>query len=532
MKKVFPVFLISAALTACINFDESNREVDNIEHESIRYRDNVSNRDYVVEPEKYRVDVHGGFYVGTDFVVDDKEIPADIFDTARSFVAGDAMSLTNLISYLKNETGITFTRSFELVPRGDDLEDQISIAETQDLGSENEKKEEEAEENKLLEFVRTPDYSLNHRSITLRNLLDDISSTMGIQWTYSKSEGVHFFYYLTESFVIAKTGDGGNTEYISTTDNTTDSENGGSQGRLKSEFKFQPQFWLNTLTSIENMRSPYGRVVTNSATGSVTVTDSPDFVETIGDYIKTLNDQLALKAHVKFTTIKVTTDSSQQLNLSLSAAYAKSQDYVVGFTNPRTAIQNGGEFNFRVDDPNSRWNGSQVFLDALDSATKLSILNERHYLIRNHSVFNYTKGDVLRYLESASVTNTSDVGSTEGTELGEQFLGFGLAFYPRIYDKSKMVFNVMLDQVDLIELESIEVSSELTSQVPQITKEGITTEYDLRSGETVVLAALDLTRANSRGDYVAGQHNCIGGCSLAAGIEREYILHLMSVELD
>src|SRR5690625_7919026 len=95
-------------------------------------------------------------------------------------------------------------------------------------------------------------------------------------------------------------------------------------------------------------------------------------------------------------------------------------------------------------------------------------MRSKSFVLRNPSLFSISKGDVIRYLSSASTTNTAQVGATETSEITDLFVGFGLSFYTRILSRDRVLFNVMLDQSDLNQFENIQINTEQTSRVPQI----------------------------------------------------------------
>src|SRR5690625_5944924 len=116
---------------------------------------------------------------------------------------------------------------------------------------------------------------------------------MGVFWRYSRRSGVTFYYYETDSITITKSSDGGFTDSRSTTASSMDGEGSSSSSSLDAGLRIEPQFWQNTRRVVEDMVSEQGRVLFNEATGSVTVTDNPDVVAQVRDYI----DQLRSEEH-------------------------------------------------------------------------------------------------------------------------------------------------------------------------------------------------------------------------------------------
>src|SRR5690625_7053956 len=83
-----------------------------------------------------------------------------------------------------------------------------------------------------------------------------------------------------------------------------DGEGSSSSSSLDAGLRIEPQFWQNTRRVVEDMVSEQGRVLFNEATGSVTVTDNPDVVAQVRDYIDQLNKSLRLKATVNLVVVR------------------------------------------------------------------------------------------------------------------------------------------------------------------------------------------------------------------------------------
>ena len=279
------------------------------------------------------------------------------------------------------------------------------------------------------------------------------------------------------------------------------------------------------------MASPYGRVLVNTGTGDVVVTDTPDGVRRVENYVAELNKELALKAHVSLSLVRLRSTSERGLGLNINAVYNKASEASLAFESTRRAIEGASSLAGNVTDTSSRWNTSSFFLDALSSFGEVTVLRNKDFVLRNHSTYLLGKGRNIPYLESVGNTNTADVGATETSEIVEKFAGFGVGFYTRILNRDRALFNVLLDLTDFARFQTIQVNSDQSSDVPILDRESHQQEYELRDGQSQVLLSLDLSETSRNDDYVAGKDNCLAGCNQSESTQREYLLYVMTVKV-
>lgn len=520
------------SISACHPLSEFREQTSRTQAVIDKHQHAVNHSNMRVGDARYDVRVSDGYWVATDLEVMDSALPERLVTQRNDYILGDSKSLQDLGTYLTARTGIHIRRAPELIPKNEFVRNDLSLG----FGDQGQpgvpqqiQTSQSGQSGELSDYIHTPSYRLNLKRATFEEVLDQVAQAMGISWSYSRRDGVLFYYYETDTFVIAKTGDGGSAESQSTTASSTQTDDNASTTSLTTNLKIEPKFWENTRRVIEEMSSRHGRVLFNEATGAVTITDNPIAVASIRDYIEQLNKSLRLRATVHLMIARVKKSHGQDLNLNIDAVYQKAEQTLFQLQTQR--ITTGGLTGFSAEaiNPTSAYNGSQIFLDALKSEGEVSVLRSKNFVLRNHSLFSIAKGDVLRYLSSASTTNTSQVGSTESSEITDLFVGFGMSFYTRVINKNRVVFNIMLDQSDLNDFESIPISSEMVSKVPQTSKESVIQEYEMKSGESQVLLAFDLSSGKYNDNSNLG---CLFGCNRSGSREREYLLYIMTTSLE
>lgn len=524
------VLVFATLLSACASqFPSSDRIADTeavIEH----HRDRIDRSNLKVGEAQYDIHVDSGYWVATDLEVLDASMPDNLVVGRNDYVLGDSLDLSEIAAFLTARTGIPVRRAPELVPKGRQVIDQHSLG--RDLGFDDQQQraaEDTRSSTGLADYIRTPRYRLNLRDVTFEEVLDQVSQAMGVYWRYSRRSGVTFYYYETDSFTIAKSSDGGFADSRSTTASSMDGEGSSSSSSLDAGLRIEPQFWQNTRRVVEDMVSEQGRVLFNEATGSVTVTDNPDVVAQVRDYIDQLNKSLRLKATVNLVVVRLKKTSGRDFNINLDAVYRQAERNLFRLQTSRVNVPNLTGLSVENINPNSAWSGTEAFLDALRSEGEVAVMRSKSFVLRNHSLFSISKGDVIRYLSSASTTNTAQVGATETSEITDLFVGFGLSFYTRILSRDRVLFNVMLDQSDLNQFENIQINTEQTSRVPQTSKEGVIQEYEMRNGESQVLLAFNTDTGQYDSSSNAG---CLFGCSRSGSSEQEYLLYILTASLE
>lgn len=520
---------VSVVLTACASQFPSSDRISDTESVVERYRDSIDVADLKVGGAHYDIQVGDGYWVATDLEVLDSSMPDNLVVERNDYILGDSLDLSEIAAFLTARTGIAVRRAPELVPKGRQVMDQRSIG--RELGYEEQSVNVETSQSGtgLADYIRTPRYRLSLRDVTFKDVLDQVAQAMGVHWRYSRRNGVTFYFYETANFTIAKSSDGGSAESRSTTASSMDTEGNSSTSSLETGLRIEPQFWENTRRVVEGMVSEQGRVLFNEATGSVTVTDNPDVVAQIEDYIDQLNKSLRLKATVNLVIARVKKSSGRDFGVNLDAVYRQAERNLFRLQSARPTSPGLTGLSVENINPGSAWSGTEVFLDALKTQGEVAVLRSKSFVLRNHSLFSISKGDVIRYLSSASTTNTAQVGATETSEITDLFVGFGLSFYTRILSKDRVLFNVMLDQSDLNQFENIQINSDQTSRVPQTSKEGVIQEYEMRNGESQVLLAFDL----NTGQYdSASNAGCLYGCNRSGNSEQEYLLYILTASLE
>jgi len=540
------IIVSASMLAACTPLDSVTDNESNAQRQYDTLSGNINERDLTVGAEPVRpIRIDSGYWVATDIEVMDQEMPSWFSSRRDDYVKGDAMSLEQLASYFRTKWHVKINRASELVPRDVvDFKYDENIVETpannevSDTSPTTASTTSSSGSNNLLAYVKTPTFRLNLIDVTPAEAMDTIAEAMGVQWKFSRNEGVTFYYYDTKRFRVAKTADGGKIESKITT-NGSASDSGGDQqssgttqeSSLSGTLTIEPKFWLNTKSTLESLASPYGRVLVNTGTGDVVVTDTPDGVRRVENYVAELNKELALKAHVSLSLVRLRSTSERGLGLNINAVYNKASEASLAFETSRRAIEGASSLAGNITDTSSRWNTSSFFLDALSSFGEVTVLRNKDFVLRNHSTYLLGKGRNIPYLESVGNTNTADVGATETSEIVEKFAGFGVGFYTRILNRDRALFNVLLDLTDFARFQTIQVNSDQSSDVPILDRESHQQEYELRDGQSQVLLSLDLSETSRNDDYVAGKDNCLAGCNQSESTQREYLLYVMTVKV-
>lgn len=469
----------------------------------------------------YEINEDDGIWVSTEYVKSSSLMPKKITDKKYTFITQDSMTLSELSSFISEKTGIRITRAHELVDPTDKFENSTPQY-IQHIGGrdpENESNEDERTNRR----ITTAKYTPSMESGTLKEFLDHIAVTMGISWKYKEDGGIHFYYYDTKTFFVHSTSSG--FQATSVTENNSSSNGEGDSGGESNqsiEASIEPNFWENLTTSVEKIITENGNVVVNKAVGSVTINDNEQAINAVGDYVDDMNRLLKLQVHMRLMLVTVKVDQSDVRSLSYDLVY-NGIDGTLDIDTSRITGEGLSSIGGEITNPDSDWQGSSMFLDALSRRGDVTNAITSDLLISNYRPYHYRHGGTIRYVSNVSTTNTPDVGTSESVEIDELFTGLGVVFMPNIYNKEHLAMNLMLSQQELAQFENV-VLTNTTIKLPETRNQDITNTFYMRTGEMKVLAAFELEQQSTDNSGTASPDTILLGGSKLADSSKELLL--------
>ncbi|MGC1014412.1 PilN family type IVB pilus formation outer membrane protein [Pantoea agglomerans] len=352
----------------------------------------------------------------------------------------------------------------------------------------------------------------------LAGLLDIVTARLGISWKFENGM-ITFFYLQTQRFDIEPSDAKYNLtgSVVSGVSNSSSSDGGGQGGsaggnsggvsgesgtNLKSDVVMGNNLYDDLKATAESMLTPgIGRLDMNKTTGTVVVTDVPDVVRRVGEYLTSENKALSKQVNLKVVIYTVNTDTSDAVGIDWSVIYKTlAGKYGINLAGPAGTIADAGSVSFSVLDTATgsarQFAGSSFLFDALSKQANVSDVRTIPLMTTNMASASVVVGRQIAYLKSVSTT----VYASGNTSLPSQTLtpgsvttGTNITIFPKILEGGdRMMLNMFLNISSLIQLRSI--SSGTASEkleAPEVDSRSVPQRVWLKPGQTVVISGLE-----------------------------------------
>jgi type IVB pilus formation R64 PilN family outer membrane protein len=175
----------------------------------------------------------------------------------------------------------------------------------------------------------------------IRGLLDMAASGLGLSWRIDSS-GVYFYQQDTRTFqlVILNTKVNSSASINSGSGNQLGSGGGTSGGTTgdissnqKTDYGMNSDLYDDIKKTVEQMVTPKsGRFWLSSATGTLSVTDTPDVLNRIGRYIEYQNKVLSRQVQLNIQIVSVNQTRNEQMGLDWGLVYKSLQNVGASLT--------------------------------------------------------------------------------------------------------------------------------------------------------------------------------------------------------
>lgn len=313
-------------------------------------------------------------------------------------------------------------------------------------------------------------YSVHHNG-NIESLLDEVGAKANLSWRWHNGQ-VEFFRHMTKTLVI---------------DNLTPSNllAGNGLSSRNTGNTHSSNMWDDLARSIGSMMSRGGKFTISEGMGTVTVTDTPEAIGQMDDFIASLNSMLGRQISVRTEvyTLPVNHDGTLDLQwdqIDQSLLTSTSVPY-----NAFESLRSGRGLGMSVLPGGANWRGSrgeaqQHFLSTLANQTDLSLVTT--------SSVHTTNGQAVPIRVMDEFTPISG-GLVSGQEPVLQS-GLDMSVLPRIGSSGDILLEV---NMDLSRLNDIQVFGRNGSGIEMAnqTRREFNQQTSLRSGETLLITGLE-----------------------------------------
>lgn len=350
-------------------------------------------------------------------------------------------------------------------------------------------------------------------------LLDEVTARLGLGWRYSPVErAVRISYFETRVFdvwafgdkqVITSTVKGGMSAAAGT--GGSGSGSGGSSGSGISGESNSSSSTTVTLESailqdVQNnvkamlSTAPAGRMYLAPSTGTLTVTDRPEVIARIADYLNSANRTLTRQVVFNVKVFEINLSDSDQVALNMAAVYKSlNAKWGLSLTNTVSGVGDNAVKAAAgiVDTAKSPWAGSNAIVDALAEQGRISNVRTSSFPSLNLQPAPLLIGNVQGYVASSSTTNTAQVGSTSSLNPGTITSGFNMMLLPKIIDSEDLLLMVSLNMSSKPTF-TTRTSNGSSIQTPDYDANSLAPKVALRSGQTMILSGFEQLSENAK----------------------------------
>ena len=262
--------------------------------------------------------------------------------------------------------------------------------------------------------------------------------------------------------------------------------------------------WDDLRQTLDELKSPEGRVYVSEATTTITVKDRPAQVHVIAQYLDTLNQSLSREVALQVQVLEIQLNRGfnygvnwQLVRDSIDGLRMGAQGFIGQPVSLATLGANTAEsaagFILKAK-PNSPWAGTDALVNALSQQGQVSTITRPRVVTLNNQVAEIDINTQKGYLREVSVTTTGNPSSTT-TALtpGTIKTGFTLFILPKIY-KQDVFLQLSSTISNLLNISTVTSSGGNDSansnqiQLPTITEKRFNQRSLVPTGSTLVLA--------------------------------------------
>lgn len=369
----------------------------------------------------------------------------------------------------------------------------------------------------------------------LKGLLDTATARFGVFWKYVNGT-IQIFYTDTRTFQISAIP--GDSALTATVASGSVSGNGGgaagatsggvsSTNNQNTAVKSTLSVYPNIEKSVSVMLSSFGQVVSSPSTGTITVTDTPDRLDRIAQFIENENKSLKRQVMINVTVLAVTVSNADNLGINWNLVY-NDLSKRFGVQNTMPSEPNSTSFAAGIlTTASSKWAGTSVIIDALSSQGQVRRETTASVVTLNNQPVPVQVAKQTSYLMSSQTTLASGVGSTTTLTPGMVTSGFNMTILPHVLNNGTVMLQFSTDISSLRGIRSVE-SNGSRIESPEVDTRNFLQRVAMKSNETLIISGFEQTDDNLDRRGVGHPGNFLLGGGYKAGSNKEVIVILIT----
>ncbi|HAU5521343.1 TPA: PilN family type IVB pilus formation outer membrane protein [Cronobacter sakazakii] len=299
---------------------------------------------------------------------------------------------------------------------------------------------------------------------------------------------------------------------------------GGTSGDIssnqKTDYGMNSDLYDDIRKTIEQMLTPKsGRFWLSAATGTLSVTDTPDVLERIGRYIEYQNKVLSRQVQLNIQIVSVNQTRNEQLGLDWGLVYKSLHNFGATLTgsmaNASTSAGSAGISILDTATGNAaKFSGSSLLIKALSEQGNVSMALNQTDPTANLTPVAYQLSNQQGVLTSSSSTATANVGVTSSQTVTTITTGLFMTMLPFIQENGDVQLQFAFSYTSPPQIEKfISRDGNTRNDIPNTSTQGLARKVNLRSGQTLVLTGSEQQNlsANKQGTFTPDNFILGGG---------------------
>lgn len=372
----------------------------------------------------------------------------------------------------------------------------------------------------------------------LAGFLDAAAARFNVFWEWEgEAERIRFFRHTSKTFRIVALP--GNTKLSARISNQggggSNGGSGGSQSNQETSVTFDDlSVWVGIEEAVKNMLTEKGKAIVTPATGTITVTDTPNVIAKVEQFVRDQNASLARQVVVNVRVLSVELSDSDNYGINWDLVYQSlSGNFGWSFSNSFATDPGASNLALRIlstagsgTASNVRaWAGSEAILSALSKQGRVSQLTSASVTTLNNQPVPVQVGRQTAYLAS-SQTTISDGQSSTSLQPGTISTGFAMNLVPHILDQQNLLLQYAIDISSLLGLTTV-TSGDSSIQTPEIETRNFLQRVKVGTGDTLVVAGFEQNNLNATTQGVGNARNTALGGGVGGNRQRSVLVVLI-----
>lgn len=364
----------------------------------------------------------------------------------------------------------------------------------------------------------------------LGGLLDNITARTGLSWRTDHGAVV---FYLTETrtfqfaFLNTRVNSNASVSSGSTSSMGTSGGSGGGDNSVSGDSSSsQKTTTLQDRDAYEDIRKTMETILTpekgrywlSESTGVMTVTDTPQVLETVSHYVDEQNREMNRQVQLSVKVLSVSNTRNEQFGIDWGLVYKSLQQVGATLNNAGGDIAGATSAGVSILDTATgsaaRFSGSSLLIKALSEQGDISVVTSQDSTVTNLTTVPIQMADQTVYVAGSATTTTTDVGATTTLTPGMITTGFNMTLLPLIRQAGDVQLQVNFNLSDPPTIRSF-TSKDGNSyiEMPYTKLRSLSQKVNLRAGQSLVLTGFsqDNTSVRKSGTFTPGNFLFGGG---------------------